>query len=220
MKWIIVILLIFQGHSIFSQKEKQQFTYQAGITVGINISTVEQPVALTFTNLGISTGLKGVLELPRQFEIHHYLTYSQKGYQWDENIQPTPGIEPNDVYTWDYLDLPLMIGYQFDQKPFSFTPMVGVQQGWMLRAYRFEHEYLPGRIIRNGTNLLEDPSQSINRYEIGWLIGISIMYPSQGKLTPFLDIRYTQATNQISGGHDAALRGSNRMLTFNAGIYF
>ncbi len=220
MKWFTFTLSILLFQTAFSQEKESKLRYQPGLTIGVNISSVERSQALTFTNMGVSAGIKGVLSIHKHLRIQHYITYNQKGYQLDETLLPTPGIEPNDVYTWDYIDFPILVGYEFDQKPFSFTPLIGIQQGWMLRAYHFEHEYLPGRIIRYETNLLEDPTASINRFEIGWLLGVNLTYPSKGSLTPFLDVRYTHATNKISKGQDAALSVSNRMLTFVAGVYF
>jgi len=221
MKVFLCFFLLFSGYLVNAQENPSTFGFEGGIVAGLNISTVQRSLAVTFTSIGISSGLKGLLTHKSKLQLHGHLLYSQKGYQVDATLQtPVSIIDPNDVYTWDYIDFPILVGYEFTYQHFSFAPIIGMQQGWMLRAYHFDNQYQAGNIISNGTNLLEDPTVSINQYEIGWVAGISFKSPSIGRVTPFLDFRYTHATNKISTSADQALSVSNRMLSFNGGIYF
>ena len=97
-----------------------------GPTLGLNASTTSiSQVFITDNKYGFNVGVKAKYPLGKRLMLNSLLVYTQKGSSgqysdWDEEFS--------------YLELPVFLSYALGKEATRFYPLVGIQQGYLLRA--------------------------------------------------------------------------------------
>ena len=182
-----------------------------GPTLGLNASTTSiSQVFITDNKYGFNVGVKAKYPLGKRLMLNSLLVYTQKGSSgqysdWDEEFS--------------YLELPVFLSYALGKEATRFYPLVGIQQGYLLRA-RTSLSTLGGLPVPTS-------SAEAYRYELGLSVGIGSQFQVSSKSSLFLDIRYASGLTNIWKGSGLFTRQDgfypayyNTVFSFNTGVLF
>ena len=128
------------------------------------------------------------------------MLYSRKGYVYDfgklrlgdelasdQNSSNDPGVnfDPELKYVYDYLSIPLKIGYSFGNK-FTVTPSIGIVNSVLISA----------KSIFNGNE--KSLTSNVENYDFGLVGGVVISYSFSHKITMSITSDYQYGISDTS----------------------
>ena len=206
MRTPLIILSLFWATIAQAQSPTEKRMY-IGPTIGVNSTIVSNPIVTTGPRTGLNVGAKAKYLLTQKWTLNGMLTYSEKGSVQRE-------IPWREIY--NYIDFPIMFSYEARRRAVNFYPMLGLHQGFLLKA-KLQTRDGAGNNIE--TNFLTESGQRAQRYEMGVTLGVGSQYalPSQKQL--FLDLRYTLGLTNVPPTNSLN-NNRNSYLSLNAGVLF
>lgn len=104
-KLLILCGLVF----IFSKKETQAQTFQAGIIAGVNLSQLNGDDLIGFNQIGLNVGGRVVVDFGEKWRWNLDILFSQKGSNKGKDDPSSAAI---DLYRLNYAEVPIMISYK------------------------------------------------------------------------------------------------------------
>ncbi len=102
MKYLLsIILLILANSLIYSQR------FSAGLSAGFNISELEKNSI--DGNIGITAGIRGIVNLKSNWQLSTALLYSQQGDYFDDILI----VAPLETHFLQYLEIPIQFHHLF-----------------------------------------------------------------------------------------------------------
>lgn len=196
------LLLIF--FILFSNLSYSQVSF--GVKSGINIATTKGLIAFPKNRVGCYGGAFAKIPLRNKFFLHPELLYSSKGFGVN---QTNPLNAPNATYRLNYLNLPILLGYEIDRKTSAFF---GPELGYLIsvhQVYRHDENF----------NVSKDFPP---KFDVG--MGIGLNYKLVKNIG--IELRYIYGFNTlydvdaIGNRHGDGINGAHRVLQIGVNYSF
>ena len=206
-----------------------------GGRIGLNmpsLSTQPKLVDSSYTGvsdfspkLALNIAAIGYFEIGPYFAIQPEILYNRKGLKSRIDImrQDTIRVLGNWNYSFDYIEIPLLLKFSIKNDDFDPFLELGGYYGWMFNATCTEEATYGGKdILDNEFSLSKNP-ELFNTTEMGIKIGIgATVQITQGKL--FFSVRYSQgfknALNNTQDIDDKYNTTYNRVFQITIGYLF
>ena len=195
MKKILLMILTGISMNVFGQVQL------IGIQGGVNMTNQSSPNIFKDSKFrtGIIGGLNYEFIFKSKYSLGADLLYSQKGFNdkmifVDDNGNPT-GITSDLKYYYDYLSLPLKIGYSSGDKLKGFVK-IGICPSVLLKA-----EMTTPKVNNNGNyigNETTDATNNASKLDLGGLIELGAGYGLNNTLDLFSSITYNHSLTTFS----------------------
>lgn len=205
--FLVLTTCIFFPDRLISQR------FSAGVIGGLNASQVDGDLLAGFDKLGITAGMKVVVDLESAIDLNIEFLYTQRGSQPDLF---NPDFDPDIRIHLNYAELPVYasIGdwWQEDDKYHKVSAHAGLSFGRLISAKTFDHFHPSDKKIDTFVEYFND-------YDLSWLIGVSYMMNKNWGITG----RYTREIIPLLNAKKHNL-ASERLLsyymTFRLEYYF
>lgn len=204
---VIGILLIGYSGTLQAQR------FSAGIVGGVNASQIDGDLLAGFDKVGLTGGIKVVVNLESIFDLNVEFLFSQRGSRPDIF---TPEIDPDIKVHLDYAEIPvyLTIGdwWQEEGQYHKVSAQAGISYGRLISARTFDYFNTPGATLDNLVPFFNDN-------DLSWLVGLSYRMSENWGVT----MRYTREITPLLSPkkHDLAIkRLLSYYLTFRMEYYF
>lgn len=227
-KVIACIFLALLTHISYAQK------LQYGLSLGLNSSAnYGKGYFENERSIGTNIGIKLQYELSRRWHLHSLIAYSQKGssnkntfYNPDSAI---PSLSARNYLNLDYIDFPLLISPVLKLHCIKLYPMLGIDQGFLIRATNKVPRYdvNTSTITLHAVNLFKNndypqlafENARISRYQIGIIGGIGIQFSILSKRVAFIETRCAYGLTPVMTTMTGA-EVKNSVLSVNTGLLF
>ncbi|MEO5907286.1 MAG: porin family protein [Saprospiraceae bacterium] len=190
-------LLLLVSDSIQAQR------FSAGIIGGANASQIDGDQLAGFDKLGLTGGLKAIVNFESAFDLHIEFLYSQRGSKPDLF---SPEYDPDIEISLRYLELPVFftIGdwWQEEEGYHKVSAHAGLSYGRLITARTFDY-YNPDEAS------LDLLVPYFNKNDLSWLAGISYRMNSHFGVTA----RYTRGIVPLFSPKKHGLQGE-RLLSY------
>ena len=202
----IMLLIVLLGSSTLTYSQ-----IFFGGRIGLNMSTLSiQPELVDYNKvseftpkLNVNIAMLGYFEIGPYVAIQPEFLYNRKGLR--SNIDTRYGLGKDTLitgdwdYSFDYLELPLMIKLSLNSEGFDPFVEFGAYYGFMINAHYTAKAYLNNEQILDedyGLDFGNNQNISVERNEYGFKLGIGATI-AMSKGVAFFSIRYSQGMTDI-----------------------
>ncbi len=176
-----------------------------GMKSGINIATTKGLFAFPKNRIGWQAGGFAVIPLHKKIFLQSELLYSTKGNGFN---QINPFGAPNGVYRFNYLNLPILLGYKIDKKTSAFF---GPEFGYLTSV----------REVYSDNDNFNVSNDFPTKFDVG--LGVGLNYKIIKKAC--IEIRYNYGFNTLYyvdavGKRHSETKGANRVFQIGVNYLF
>jgi hypothetical protein len=187
--------------------------FSAAAVAGVNASQIDGDQLAGFDKLGLTGGIKAVVNFESVFDLNVEFLYTQRGSKPDL-FQPE--FDPDIEVHLNYAELPVYISlsdwWQEEEEYHKVSAHAGISYGRLISAKTFDH-------FHPDDESFEKLVPYFNNSDLSWLVGVSYMMNKKWGLTG----RYTREIIPLLSPkkHDLAIeRLLNYYMTFRLEYYF
>ncbi|HUR30274.1 MAG TPA: outer membrane beta-barrel protein [Saprospiraceae bacterium] len=202
----IISLLLIPGYS-YSQR------FSAGIVGGVNASQIDGDQLAGFDKLGLTGGIKAIVNLESVFDLNVEFLFTQRGSKPDIF---NPDVDPDIKVSLDYAEIPVYVSigdwWQEEGEYHKVSAHAGVSFGRLISARTFDY-------FNPSDQSLDKLVPYFNNSDLSWLVGLSYRMSSKWGLTG----RYTREITPLLSPekHNLAIeRLLSYYMTFRLEYYF
>ena len=203
---IIVLSVIAPYSSVFSQR------FSAGVLAGINACQIDGDQLAGFDKVGVTGGIKAILNFESAFDLNVEFLFSQRGSRPDIfNPEYDPDIEVNLIYA----ELPVYVTlgdwWQEKEQYYKVSAQAGISYGRLISARTFDY-------FNPSEKSFDKLVPFFNDNDLSWLVGASYRFNRHFGITG----RYTRGITPLLSPekHDLATeRLVSYCLSFRAEYY-
>lgn len=204
---IIVLISFFSPAQLYSQR------FSAGIVGGLNASQVDGDLLAGFDKLGLTGGIKAVVNFDSPFDLNIEFLFTQRGSRPDLF---NPAYDPDIEFHLNYAEIPVYVSlgdwWQEEDEYYKVSAHAGLSYGRLISARTFDY-FHPSE---NGFDKLVP---YFNNTDLSWLVGVSYHMSKEWAVTG----RYTREIIPLLSPekHDLQIeRLLSYYLTFRMEYYF
>jgi hypothetical protein len=187
--------------------------FSAAAVGGLNASQIDGDLLAGFDKVGLTGGLKAVVNFESAFDVHIEFLYTQRGSQPDLF---NPEFDPDIKITLDYIELPVLVTigdwWQEEGQYHKVSAHGGLSLARLINARTFDYFHS------------EDESFDLlvpyfNDYDLSWLLGVSFRMSEKFGITG----RYTRSLTPLLSPEKHNLpfeRLISYYMTFRLEYYF
>ena len=187
--------------------------FGAAVVAGTNASQIDGDMLAGFDKLGLTGGLKAIVNLESVFDLNVEFLFTQRGSKPDIF---NPEVDPDIEVHLNYAEIPVYISlgdwWQEEDEYYKVSAHAGLSYGRLITARTFDH-------VNTGDQDLDNLVQYFNNNDLSWLVGISYRLNKNWGLTG----RYTREIIPLLSPkkHDLAIeRLLSYYMTFRLEYYF
>ena len=159
--YLILLFVLISGPSLFGQR------FSAGIVGGANASQIDGDDLAGFDKLGLTGGLKAVVNFDSPFDLNVEFLFSQRGSRPDLF---TPELDPDIEVRLNYAEIPVYVSlgdwWQEEEEYYKVSAHAGLSYGRLITARTFDYAHSE----EESFDLLVP---YFNNSDLSWLVGIS-----------------------------------------------
>jgi hypothetical protein len=159
--YFILVLVLLSGTPLFSQR------FSAGIVGGANASQIDGDDLAGFDKLGLTGGLKAIVNFDSPFDLNVEFLFSQRGSRPDLF---TPELDPDIEVRLNYAEIPVYVSlgdwWQEEEEYYKVSAHAGLSYGRLITARTFDYAHSE----EESFDLLVP---YFNNSDLSWLVGIS-----------------------------------------------
>ncbi len=204
---MILFILVFLSVPLFSQR------FSAGIVGGLNASQIDGDQLAGFDKLGLTGGIKAIVNFESAIDLSVEFLYSQRGSRPDIF---TPELDPDIEVHLNYAEIPVYVTlgdwWQEEGQYHKVSVHAGLSYARLISARTFDY-YHPS------DQSLDKLVPFFNDNDLSWLVGASYRMSSKWGITG----RYTRGITPLlnPAKHNLAIeRLLSYYLTFRIDYYF
>lgn len=165
------------------KKKKFQNRFNAGITMGTNLTQIDGDLYTGFNKIGLRGGLEGSIYLNRRLDIVAGLLFVQKGSKTNDNITFSSEVPPNTKIQLDYMEVPFLLSIKLgNQEHYGYTLEAGISYARLINS-KIDSRELPDKV--NFTNLVDQ----LNSNELNAVVGFNFIFSKQVDIGFFYEIQ-------------------------------
>lgn len=202
-----ILLLCLTAFPLFSQR------FSAGIVGGLNASQIDGDMLAGFDKVGLTGGLKAIINFESAFDAQVEFLYTQRGSRPDIF---TPEFDPDIEISLHYIELPVLVTigdwWQEEDGYFKVGAHAGLSYARLITARTFDY-FHPDE---QSYDLLVP---YFNENDLSWILGVSYRMSKHFGLTG----RYTRGITPLLGHKNNTLQHQRLLtyyLTFRLEYYF
>lgn len=161
-----MILILLTVCALFPDRLVSQ-RFSAGVIGGLNASQIDGDLLAGFDKLGLTAGMKVVVDLESVIDLNIEFLYTQRGSQPDLF---NPAFDPDIKIHLDYAELPVYatIGdwWQEEDEYHKVSAHAGLSFGRLISAKTFDY-------FHPSEQKLDSFVQYFSDYDLSWLVGVS-----------------------------------------------
>lgn len=187
--------------------------FSAGIVGGVNASQIDGDLLAGFDKLGLTGGLKAIVNFESPFDLNIEFLFTQRGSKPDL-FNPT--FDPDIRIHLDYAEIPVYVSlgdwWQEEDEYHKVSAHAGVSFGRLINASTFDY-------FNPEEESLDNLVPYFNNSDLSWLLGVSYRMNKNWGLTG----RYTrEITPLLSANKDGRIfpRLISYYMTFRMEYYF
>lgn len=200
-------ILLISSSSVFSQR------FSAGIVGGVNASQIDGDNLAGFDKLGLTGGIKAVINFESVFDLNVEFLFTQKGSRPDIF---NPEYDPDINIRLNYAEIPVYVTlsdwWQEEDQYHKVSAHAGLSYGRLISARTFDYYNPPEQSLDNLVPFFNDN-------DLSWLVGANYRMSKNWGITG----RYTREIIPLLSPkkHDLAIeRLLSYYLTFRLEYYF
>ncbi len=207
LRTLTLFILLFSFSSVYSQR------FSAGIVGGLNASQIDGDLLAGFDKLGLTGGIKAVVNFESAFDFNVEFLFTQRGSRPDIF---NPEYDPDINITLNYAEIPIYMTlgdwWQEEDQYYKVSAHAGLSYGRLISARTFDYYNTPEQSLDNLVPYFNDN-------DLSWLVGLTYMMSKKWGVTG----RYTREIIPLLSPdkHDLPFqRLLSYYLTFRLEYYF
>lgn len=205
------IIIAMMKLTQFSYGQSERFS--AGIIGGFNACQIDGDMLAGFDKVGITGGIKAIMNFDSPFDLNVEFLYSQRGSRPDVF---NPEYDPDINVNLQYIELPVYVTlgdwWQEEDEYYKVSAHAGFSYGRLMDARTTDYYH-------SADESLDNLVPYFNKNDVSWMIGVSYRFNRHLGITG----RYTRGITPLLSPekHDLAVeRLLSYFLTFRAEYYF